>query len=233
MTRARITVASEMAIVALCDPSVALPSGTDQDALLRELEPLARAGRVFYLVTDDPVRYVVELLANEEPPAEISREFEPRGGTFGLTAPTGTLALHGWTKEGIPEAAGAVQARPGLQALSVLARRPFDGARHDEEMTALLGGEWTHVQRVDRLGLAGCLPLLLVAFSLFTRKWHWLWFMLPLLVASWAPHVVLRLARRYQTAARRVSEHEKARPHYVLSVMPADREGLAGGFVRD
>ena len=232
MTRARLTVVSEMAIVALCDPSVSLPSGTDQDALLRELEPLARTGRVFYLVTDDPVRCRIELLAGE-PPAELSREFEPRGGTFGLAAPTGTLALHGWTKEGIPEAAGTAQARPGLQALSVLTRRPFDGARHDEEMTAVLGDDWKHVQRVDRLALAGCLPMLLVAFSLFTRKWHWLWILLPLLVAFWIPHLALRLTRRYRTASRRASAHEEARPHYVLCVMPADREGLPGGFLRD
>lgn len=217
--------------MALCDPSVALPHGTDQDALIQTLEPLARAAQVFYLVTDDPLQCRVELLSGEEPAPELASELEPHGGTFGLELPSGRLAVHGWTREGVPVVAETIEAASGAQALSVWARRPFDGARHAAEMAALLGGEWTYMERVNRLGLVGCLPLALVAISLMARRWHWLWVLLPLLAVSWLPYLLLQRGRRYRAAERRATEVEQARPHYAFAVTPSDRT-LPGGFLR-
>jgi hypothetical protein len=229
---ARIAVATETAIVALCDPSVALPSGTNQEALVRALEPLTQAARAFYLVTDDPAQYRIELLAGDPPTAELAHDFEPSGGAFGLDVPSGTVALYGWSKDGAPAVAGTISTKPGRQVLSVLARRPFDGARHVKDMAALLGDEWTYRERVNRLGLVGCLPLALVPISVLARKWHWLWLALPLL-AVWAlPYMLIRRGRRYKEAERRMSEAERARPDYVFSVTPSEREDLAGGFLR-
>jgi hypothetical protein len=227
---APITVESDLAIVAVGDSSLALPSAPDQDALLRELEPLARAGRIFYLVADDPVRCRIGLVAGA-PPAELGAAFEPSAGTFGLDLPGGTLALHGWSRGGAPVLAGTFAAAPGRHALSILARRPFEGSRHAEEMRALLGPEWAHMERVKRLGLVGCLPLLATAGILLARKWSWLWLVVPLLALSWAPYVILKTGRRYREAERRARELEEARPHYVLCLVPGG-DGLPGGFVR-
>jgi hypothetical protein len=227
-----ITVGSELAIVALCDPSVALPSSRDQAALLRALEPLAHEVRVFYLVTDDPVQYRIELLVGEGPSPALGREFEACGGTFGLEVPTGRLTLQGWTSSGTPVIAGAADASPGRQVVSVLARRPFDGPRHVQEMAALLGNEWRYMERVNRLGLLGCLPLALLVISLALQKWHWLWFVFPLLAVSWVPYMILKHGRRYRAAERQAADVERARPHYVFRVTPTDHRDLAGGFLR-
>jgi hypothetical protein len=227
-----ITVASEMAVVALCDPSVALPSSRDQAALLRALEPLAQETRVFYLVADDPVQYRIELLVGDGRSSALAREFEPCGGTFGLEVATGRLTLQGWTSSGTPVIAGAVDARPGRHIVSVLARRPFEGARHVQEMAALLGNEWRYMERVNRLGLLGCLPLALLVISLAAQKWRWLWVALPLLAVSWVPYMLLKHGRRYRDAERRAADVERARPHYVFSVMPTEHRDLAGGFLR-
>ncbi|HEY7520372.1 MAG TPA: hypothetical protein VIE36_18950 [Methylomirabilota bacterium] len=228
----RIVVESEMGIVAVCDSAEPLPSGTDQDALIRQLEPLARTGRVFYFVTDDPVRYRIDVLAGVPTPPALSRDLEPCGGSFGLELRAGRLAVHGWSKDGTPVVAGTLELDAGHHALSVLARRPFDGTRHAEDMTVLLGADWHYLQRVNRLGLVGCLPLVLLVITVLARKWQWLWFVLPLLAASWVPYALFKQTGRYKAAERRAHDHEASRPHYVLSVMPSSDAPVTGGFLR-
>ena len=58
---ARIEVSSESGVVTLGDATVALPAGLEQDILLWQLEPLARSAQVFFLMTDDPVKYRIEV----------------------------------------------------------------------------------------------------------------------------------------------------------------------------
>jgi hypothetical protein len=228
----QIAVASEMAIVALSDPSVKLPSSTNQDVLVRKLDPMARSGKVFYLITDDPEQYLIALVAGEQSPSAHGREFEASGGTFGLELPSGMAALHGWSREGIPTLAGTIECAPGPHVLTVLARRPFEASRHAEDMTALLGSDWTYMQRVDRLGLVGCVPLVVTAITVLTQRWHWLWFVLPFLAVPWVPYLLLRRSHRYKAAERRAWEEEQARPHFVFNVIPTAQQGLPGGFLR-
>ena len=115
---------------------------------------------------------------------------------------------------------------------SVLTRRPFDGARHAEDMSELLGADWRFMQTVDRLGLVGCLPLVLTAVCMLAAKWRWLWYVLPVLAVSWLPYIVLKRSHRYKAAERRAAEQEQSRPHYVLSLTPTQQDGLSGGFLR-
>lgn len=227
-----IAVSSETGLVALADPATPLPSGTGQDALLRVLEPLSRSSQVFYLVTDDPIRCRVGVVTNDGAPADPDPEFEPAGGAFGLHLPGGQVAIYGWNRDGKPVEAGTLATGPGSHTLSVLTRRPFDGRRHTEAMKALLGGEWAYTRRVDRLGLVGCLPLLLLIATLVSQRWSWLWVVLPLLAVSWLPYLLLKHGRRYRAAARSGAEAEQARPHYIILVRPADRDTVAGGFLR-
>src|SRR6267142_1225556 len=83
---ARVEVVSESGVVVVGDARAALPSGLDQEILLQQLEPLARSGQIFFLVTDDPVRYRIDVMANETLPPGLDREFEPLGGAFRLAA---------------------------------------------------------------------------------------------------------------------------------------------------
>ena len=228
-----VEVSSEAAIVALCDPSVALPAGLDQDALLRELEAMARSRAVFCFVEDDPVRYRLSVRVGDEASPAGDDDFEPAGGSFGLDVPSGRIAIRGWTREGAPVTAGEVECPPGSHVLAIRARRPFDGSRHGAAMTALLGAaDWAFVQRVDRLAMVGCLPVALTAGALMMAKWRWLIVLLPLAALSWLPHVVLRRSQRYRAAERRMAEGVQARPHFIVDVTPSAGEGLAGGFLR-
>ena len=229
---ARIEVPSESGVVALGDAPAGLPTGLDQDILLRQLEPLARSARIFFLLTDDPVKYRIDVLVNEPLPPGLDREFEPLGGGFRLEAPNGRVALIGWDKSGEPREAGTVSVRPGAHLLSVFARRPFDGKRHAEDMAKLLGADAKFMQMVDRLGVIGCLPLVLVALCVLAARWRWLWYLIPVLVISWLPYLILKRGRRYRSAERRASDAERARPHYVISLVPTQQEDLRGGYMR-
>src|SRR5262245_53700827 len=227
-----LTVPSESGIVVLASASTSLPTGLDQEALLRELEPLARSGQIFFLVTDDPIRYRIDVLVNEAFPTGLDRELEPLGGAFRLEATDGRVAVIGWQKSGEPLEAGSVAVSPGAYLLSLYGRRPFDSKRYSEDMTALLDADAKFMQVVDRLGLIGCLPMVLVAISILLARWRWLWYLAPILAVSWLPYLILKLGRRYRRAEKLASDAEKARPHYVISLAPTRQHDLRGGYVR-
>jgi hypothetical protein len=147
---AGIEVPSESGVVAVAHAAAGLPSGLDQAALLQQLEPLARSAQIFFLVTDDPVKYRIDVTASETLAPGLEREFEPLGGAFRLEAPADSLALIGWNKTGEPREAGRVSVSPGSHRLSVFTRRPFDGKRYAEDMANLLGADARFVQTVDR-----------------------------------------------------------------------------------
>ena len=140
--------------------------------------------------------------------------------------------LAGRDKGGAPREAGGVSVSPGAHLVSVFARRPFDGRRHAEDTATLLGDDAKLVRIVDRLGLIGCLPMILVAISVLIARWRWLWYLVPLLAVSWSPYVILKYCGRYQRAKRRAAEAERARPHYVISLAPTRQPELRGGYVR-
>jgi hypothetical protein len=89
------------------------------------------------------------------------------------------------------------------------------------------------MQRVDRLGLVGCLPLAATSLCVLAGRWRWLWYVLPLLAVSWVPFWILKQGRRYTAAERRVSDAEKALPHYVIRLVPAPQSELPGGYIRE
>jgi len=218
--------------VTVSDAGTPLPSDLDQQALLKHLEPLARAGRMFFLMDDDPVGYRIELFADEPLPPSFAREFEPAGGAFRLEAHSGSVVVTGWDQAGQPGEAGRLTLSPGAYLVSVSKRRPFDGTRHAEDMSELLGADWKFMRKVDSLGLLGCLPMVITALILLAQRWHWLWYAVPALALSWAPYVVLKRTRRYRVAEGRAAEFERARPHYVLTLTPTHGDAVSGGFLR-
>lgn len=230
--RERIEVTTEVGVVALGDAQAVLPSGLDQDALLRELEPMAHSGSLFFLVTDDPVTYRIDLVVGEPSPPGPDRDFEGLGGVFRLEVPSGRVALTGWDKSGQPAEASALALPPGTQLVTVLTRRPFDGPRHVKEMRELLGAEWTYMERVNKLGLVGCLPLLLTLMLVFIGRWSWLTVAVPITLLCWLPYIVLKRGARFRAAERRSTEHERSKPHYVITLTATPEKDVSGGFLR-
>ena len=201
----RIEVSSESGMVVLSDGQTDLPAGLDDEVLRPRLEPL---------------------------PTGLDRDFESLGGAFRLEAPTGRVALIGWDPQDQPREAGSVAVTPGPQRVTVFGRRPFDGKRHTEDMAALLGADARFMHVVDRLGLLGCLPLVVVAIATFAARWRWLWYLVPVLVVSWLPYLVLKRSRRYRNAEARASAAEAARPHFVIRLAATREGGTPGGFLR-
>jgi len=231
--KASVEVSSEAAIVVVADAATSLPAALDQDALLQELEPMAVARRAFFFVTDDPVRLHLELYAQEQPPGSLDTHFEPLGGTFGLDVPSGELFVAGWNNEGNVHPTRLSVGERGAHVLRVFGRRPFDVQRHDEEMIALVGEkDYSFFVKVNKSGVIGCLPLVLTAICVLARQWEWLWYLVPLVVGSWSPYVVLKHTERYKEVERAASELEAARPLYVLTLDATEQTELQGGFVR-
>lgn len=229
--RERIEVSSETGIVAVSDAGAVLPAGLDQDALLARMEPLAHSGNLFFLVTDDPVAYRIDLVAGEPAPGP-DRDLEGLGGVFRLDVPSGRAVLVGWDKSGQPGEAGGITVPQGTQLVSVLTRRPFGAARHAQEMTELLGAEWEYMQKVNKLGLVGCLPMLLTLMIVFIGRWSWLSVAVPVTALCWLPYIVLKRGARFRTAERRSTEHERSKPHYVITLTATPEKDVSGGFLR-
>jgi hypothetical protein len=237
----RYSVDAGAGIVVVRDPAGPSPTPAvreDDDSLLREA---TRSGHLFALVSDDPLRCRVDVYASEPVPAEADRDFEPAGGAFLLLTPSRRVVAAAFdplrrqtADTGEPLAVASERSVVQLQQ-----RRPFDGRRHEAEMRTLLGdADWDYTRRVDRLGLAGCLvaalPLAAAFVALVGRRWHGLLlYALPLVLVAWAPFWVMRATARYRAATRRMQEHEDRKPHYIVTIRPADeRTQLEGGFVR-
>ena len=228
---ASFRVSSDLAVIAVCDGAVMLPSGTDQAALVRELDALVATGKLFYLITDDPVTYRIELLSDGAAPVSAVQELEPAGGSFGLELPSGSVVVAGWRTDGTPSIAGALEVRPGVHTLKVHTRRPFDGPRYTAHMASLLGRDWAHIQRVNKLGLVGCLPLLGTAIAIVAQRWRVLAFIAPMVLLSYLPYFVLRQSRRYRDAERRVQAESDSWPNFAFSFAPSSQR-LDSGFLR-
>lgn len=231
---ARVDVSSDRGLVIVRDASFPLPAAADLAAFVSVLETEARRGRLFFLVADDPVRYRVDIYAAEALPAAVERGFEDLTGSFLLETPSGRLVVSGDDAAVASTAPEPVPVARGRHLLAVMARRPFDARRYDEDMISVVGArEWKFVRLVDRLGLLGCLPMVAAAVAVFLGRWGWLWYVVPILVLSWLPYVVLKLTPRYKATRRRIAEHDRSQPHFVLRLTPTEQgEPLRGGFIR-
>ncbi len=204
------------------------------DALERD----AVAGKVFFLASEDPMQFRVDVYIAETQPPELQQDFQAVGGSFLLDLPTGQLVVAGYNSSDAKADVSPIAVPNGAYVLTMMGRRAFDGRRHEQEMVALVGdADWRFSKRTNWLSFLGCLPTVLALGSLFLAfregKWRgFLYFALPLLVLAWAPHVLLRNSKRYQRIERLMKEHEAAKPHFILKLAPTERtSGLSGGFV--
>jgi len=127
-----------------------------------------------------------------------------------------------------------VEFSPGCYALTVRGLGEFDRDGYDREYRSLLGdADWAYRQRVDRIGIAGCLSTLIAAILLvvpFTRQF---WYLAPAVLAlGWGPHLLLRFSRRHKNIERRVKEHDDSLPHFVVQLTPTEPDAaITGGHL--
>jgi hypothetical protein len=119
----------------------------------------------------------------------------------------------------------------GSWALTVRGRGDFDAAGYDREHRDLLGdADFEYRERIDRIGIAGCLSAPVAALLIvlpWTRPFWWA--ALVLLALAWGPHLLLRLTRRYRDIERRVRDLDRSYPNFVIELMPIDDEASVSG----
>lgn len=233
----RMVAAPDSGLLVVHDAGVILPVVT-QDGIAA-LERVAVAGKLFFLASEDPVRFRVDVYIGETPPMELDDDFQALGGSFLLDLPSGRLVVRGLPSAPAPPDEPPVSLPNGAYVLTVMSRRAFDGRRHEREMIALVGdADWRFYRRTTWLGLLGCLPTIVALGSLFfaVQRGHWRFLVLvalPLFVLAWAPYVLLRNSRRYRTMRRRMNEHEAAKADFVIKLAATERPtGLSGGFLK-
>ena len=103
-------------------------------------------------------------------------------------------------------------------------------------MIALVGEkERRHSERVDRLGLLGCIPMLLgfvgLLFAVRGRFGFLLYVALPSVVL-WLPFFLLRRTERYRRIEARMKEHEAQKAFHILRLARTEQlEDVRGGFL--
>jgi hypothetical protein len=202
----------------------------DQD-LVSELRSRATAGDLFFLQHEEEMSINIEVFSNGTLPAALAGELEPRGGAFRLRAPSGELLLGSL---GAPGERHPIRVPPGDYTVTPYARRAFDPARYDQILSNVVGqSDWRFRSRVNDLGAAGCLFLLLaLALVLFpfTRP-YWM-FSTPLLVTPWVVHLALTELQRYKRAETIREEYERQLPMAVLVLRQSETAAsLPGGWL--
>ena len=225
----RVEILSDQAIVVLHDVALPPPGGEPRGAG-SAFRQAARRGQLFFLEAEDPLRCRIDVHVGGEPDGP-ARDFQPRGGSFRLDLPTGTVAVRAWEEKGAP---ATLTTEPGAYVVRVFEPPDFDGARHQREMAALVGErDWRFHGRVTWLGAFGCLPILTAFGAVLIARWRWpLLYAFPLTLLTVAPHFLLKRTRRYRDVDRRIREHERAKPHWVVTLTrTAEPPAIEGGHV--
>jgi hypothetical protein len=229
----RIEVETDSGLVVFRDTELPQPC---PDGKIEEYRGALRAGAEdgswFYLDAEDPVRYRIDVCVDEEPEGLPAHRFQPLGGTFRVNLESGRMAVsafESWSSKIEP-----VEVPPGTVALTVRGPGEFDSEGYDREYRELLGdADWRYWNRVDKIGIAGCLSTLIAAVLLaipFTRQY---WYLAPAVLAlGWGPHLLLRFSRTYREIEGRVKEHEDSLPHFVVQLTPIDpAAAITGGHL--
>lgn len=232
--RATVRIEDQSGLAVLRDASLEAPDTAGHERLLQRMRSLAQAGAVFFIHGEDGIACTVELLLDEAVPGEVASLFEQVGGTFLLHAPTGQLHLSGHAAWAAHQPAPTLDVPPGSYALVVHSREHFDPALFRAVEEQQVGAtEVAYRNRVDRLGLLGCLPTVALPLVFLIRPLR-AFTLLALGVAalSWLPRLVLERGRRYRSIKSRLRAFEEALPLFVLQLRRLDSStGLAGGFV--
>ena len=202
---------------------------------LARLKDLARNGEIFFIHDDDPIDIPLAIFANEPVPDNFAVDFEPEGGGFLLHVPSGRISISGYDAWVSGDRTGetSVSVSPGSYLLLPHGRETVDAKRYNAERKRLVGApDWAFHSRVSSLGLLGCLPMIVLAFSLLGRRWRLAAYVALVVFLSWLPYLALSRTRRFRTIDAQLKAHDRALPVYLLELRPLERSsGLVGGWI--
>src|SRR5688572_15947785 len=83
-----------LGIIGIWDSTLSPPTESeDVRTLVPALRETAKRGDLFFIETEDPVTYRIDVTIGDDVPAGMADEFEPRGGTFRLRVPSGKIQV--------------------------------------------------------------------------------------------------------------------------------------------
>jgi hypothetical protein len=231
--RRRFEVTADSGLVVLHDAELPAPCLMGRAEEIRKvLKSSASDGGWFYLDGEDPVSYRIDLIMDEEPTDLPAHRFQRLGGTFKLRLDSGRLAVSAF--EDWSARHGSISVPAGTYALTVRGAGDFDREGYEREYRGLLGdADWRFRERIDRIGIAGCLSAMAAVVLVVLPLTRPLWYLpLAAITLGWGPHLLLRLTRRYRDIDRRIREHERSLPHFVVQLTPSQADApIDGGYI--
>jgi hypothetical protein len=233
----RFRVQDDAALVVVRDSDLSAPPRVagKGDRPLARLKELARAGQLFFVDGEDPIDMELAVFASGPPPADLALDFEPQGGGFLLDVPSGRVVISGYEAwlAGAAELQTTVSVPPGSYLVVAHGRGEIDPKRYAAAVERAVGKkDLAYHTRVAWLGLLGCLPLIVLGFSLLAQRWRMAGYVALAVVISWLPFVVLSRTRRYREIGAKLEAHSRALPVYLLELRPVTRDpSLAGGWI--
>ena len=233
----RFRVQDADALVVVRDSAVPAPprEPRKRDRPLAALKALARPGQLFFIDGEDPIDMPLAIFAGEPIPDDLARDFEPHGGGFLLEVPSGRVVVSGYEAwlSGDGDRSTTVAVAPGSYLVVAHSREPVEGKRFTEGLERAVGArDLAYHTRVSWLGLLGCLPLIVLGFSLLGQRWRMAGYIGLVVILSWLPYVILSRTRRFREIDARLEAHNKALPVYLLELRPVARDpSLAGGWI--
>lgn len=216
----------------LACPGVVEDWGEESRARVREM---AKAGDLFFIDREDPIRMLVQVVTEETPPQAFPEKlYRTVAGNYLVHLPSGVLKLQGlgaWIA-GNSTDAESDQLEPGAYSIEALELESHDLTAYDEHMSDLVGlHNWNFRNRVDRLYFLGCLPTIIaVVLTIFSTLKLGLYAGLVAAVL-WLPYLISIRSRRYRSIIETVSSTESGLPLFILRLRRLhSTEGIVGGY---
>lgn len=219
-------------LIGLWDPSaVSFALTSPGRELVSDLRRHAKDGALFFIDAEDHVSYRIDLLLASTVEEEFVKQLEPRGGSFRLRVPSGSICL------------GALPASETQSSLTVPAgeylvvpytKAEFEPAKYDAEMRQQVGERhWSYRRRIDKIGVIGCVAWVALAAILAIPATRSLWrIAVPLLLLPWLVHFALTKTRRYRQIEQARETIRLSLPDIVLVLRPSTAASeLPGGWI--
>ena len=230
---------AEASVLAVVSDEQFCPDNPSPDNLA-PLKSMAESGQLFFLHTDDPSFYRLDVYVDESPPEQLDIYFTARSGSFLLRSPTGRLVVL-LPADRTPKQPPAVlrycvEVPAGDYVVSVRNRQDVDVRAHEERVKQVAGSDdHRFYTRLNLGGAVGCLAMGfggLLALIPSVRRAYW-----PVLLLFVVPTLAYHLMT-YTPRYRRVKELEeqasRSLPTYLLVLKSVPSiEGLSGGWYRD
>lgn len=229
-----VEIHADSGLVGIWDKAAPPPIPEKNAQSNEELRPFARGGKLFFISADDPVRYRIQVLIEEDPAADLLPHLDNSAGSFRLETPSGELTVSAIEENAY--AGAVISVPPGSYVLTVFRRAAFDSSLYRRTMAQLVGAsDWRYSERITNLGAIGCLTVALAVILLLipSTRDYWPWIIPIFLAPSLLYHLMTRLPRYKRIEAAR-KEHEARLPHYVIRLRRSEsaRE-ISGGWFHE